>query len=457
MRDTKDIISDYVPSERQRLAHDSLKTEKLYGGAVGGGKTVWLCIEAICLSFQYPGNRGAMFRYHLSDFKTSTLTTLLQWLPEDSIEGHNKTEGLIRLTNGSEILYMGLEESSADKQKFGSLEVGWFAIDEACEVPREKYYFLLSRLQRWKLPDGSHPPPYAILASNPADCWLRDYFVDKTHPGRDFIKALPTDNPYLHKDYVPRLREIYPEDWVERFLEGSWDTGAENDVIIHPEWIRMAINRKLPEVNKPVIGCDVARFGDDEIVIAIGNGNTLLEQDVTKKRSTMETAGKVMALSKKNNAQYVAVDDVNIGGGVTDRLREMRLKGVIPINGGAKANREDRYANLKTEIWWHGRELFKEGKVSIINDSDLIRQLSSVKYIYRSNGKIMAEPKDDTKKRLGCSPDRADALLMMLWAAKFCKDGARDFRRVGKKSPLLNNKYVNDYGWSYTNEGGLYG
>jgi len=42
-------------------------------------------------------------------------------------------------------------------------------------------------------------------------------------------------------------------------------------------------------------------------------------------------------------------------------------------------------------------------------------QLCSLTYEFR-NGKILIESKEDLKKRIGCSPDRADALVIGLWA-----------------------------------------
>jgi hypothetical protein len=50
-------------------------------------------------------------------------------------------------------------------------------------------------------------------------------------------------------------------------------------------------------------------------------------------------------------------------------------------------------------------------------------------YRYRGTGKIIVEPKEDTKKRLGHSPDRADALLLMFHAAGMTSAPARDFSR----------------------------
>ena len=106
-----EITSNYEPTSRQQEAHDAPQRYKLYGGAVGGGKSRWLCEEVVDLCMQFPGNRAVIARYHLSDFKNSTLKTLfdevLVRFPEN-FYNHNKAENTIRFDNGSEIIYMGM-------------------------------------------------------------------------------------------------------------------------------------------------------------------------------------------------------------------------------------------------------------------------------------------------------------------------------------------------------------
>jgi len=440
------IVNNYIPTETQARAHSAGQRYKLFGGAMGGGKSRWLCEEVKELCMQYPGNRILMCRYHLSDFKNTTLKTLIECFPPALIISHNQADHIIKIIGGSEIMYLGLSEEE-NVSKIKSMELGAFAIDEASEVSREHFLLLQSRLRR-RLPTGKFPAYYGIMATNPEDCWLKDDFV-LNRGGSDyvFIPSLPRDNPYLPSDYEAQLRKSYPSDWIKRYLEGSWDELTGGDKVIPSDWVRMAVNREIIIEDKPLIASDIARFGDDEIVIYSGKGYCLIDQDITVKKSTMETVGRIIALKNKIKAKLIVVDDVSVGGGVTDRLRELKEK-VLAINGGTKAIQETKYSNLKTEMWWHARLLFKEGKVSILNDPILIRQLSSVKYMFRSNGKLMTEPKDETKSRLGQSPDRADALIMMLWGASKLHSASTDFRR----RPRLNvweKEETNPYGWSY--------
>jgi phage terminase large subunit len=439
-----DIVSSYLPTATQSVAHKAKNRYKLFGGAMGGGKTRWLCEEAKDLSMSYPGNRGVMCRWHLADFKNSTLKTLEECFPPEIIVSHNLAEHTITLINGSEIIYLGLSEAE-NVSKLKSMELGWFIIDEASEVPQDTFLLFQSRLRR-RLFDGKFPPFFGLLASNPADCWLKDIFVlGQGGPDYIFIPSLPRDNPFLPSNYEAKLRESYPEDWVQRFLEGSWDDLSSGDMVIPGEWIRRAVNREIEIEDKKVVSADIARFGDDEIVIDYLLGNSLMEQDISNKQSLMETVGRIINKRKVHKAAILVIDDAALGGGVTDRLREMEER-VMAINGGEKAINEEQFVNLKSETWWYTRELFEKGKVSIINDPILIRQLGAVKYHYRSNGKTVVEPKDEVKSRLGRSPDRADALVLGLWGAKHLLDSAKDFYR---KYDANVRPMENPYGWKY--------
>jgi hypothetical protein len=66
------------------------------------------------------------------------------------------------------------------------------------------------------------------------------------------------------------------------------------------------------------------------------------------------------------------------------------------------------------------RSLFKPSKnnhsdISIPNDPELKKQLEEIRYKYSSERKIKIEAKEEMKKRLGVSPDKADALGLAFW------------------------------------------
>jgi hypothetical protein len=138
----------------------------------------------------------------------------------------------------------------------------------------------------------------------------------------------------------------------------------------------------------------------------------------------MATAGQIVLTLREWGVQRVKVDSIGIGWTMYGLLRE-RLRGdgitVVPVNfgeGPTKPNKE-RFLNLRAEVWWTvGREYSLERAWDLgAVDDDTIAELTAPDYVIMdSRGKVKVEPKDDVRKRLGMSPDQADALLLAFWS-----------------------------------------
>ena len=72
-------------------------------------------------------------------------------------------------------------------------------------------------------------------------------------------------------------------------------------------------------------------------------------------------------------------------------------------------------------MYWEAGEYFGADGVSIPDDKVLVGQLSSMKYTY-STGRLLIQDKEEIKKDIGRSPDRADACVIGLWALKRSPD-----------------------------------
>ncbi len=138
----------------------------------------------------------------------------------------------------------------------------------------------------------------------------------------------------------------------------------------------------------------------------------------------MATAGQIVLTLREWGVQRVKVDSIGIGwtmyGLLRERLREDGVE-VVPVNfgEGPTAPNKDRFLNLRAEVWWTvGREysLNRMWDLGAVDD-DTIAELTAPDYaILDSKGKVKVEPKDDVRKRLGMSPDQADALLLAFWS-----------------------------------------
>lgn len=434
---------------RQSLAFNMLQEPDvsclLYGGAKGGGKSVlgcfWVFIQCCDLinrfnlsQRKYPITVGFMGRKRSVDFSDTTLETWKRFIPENTYKLRTSEKEII-VNERVKIAYGGFDSEEAIK-KFNSAEFGFYFIDQAEEVSQDDIALLRGTL-RLKI-DDSNLDYKGLLTANPAECWLKDSFMGKNQrKGYSFLSALPTDNPYLPPGYVDNLLEAFrhrPE-LIEAYVRGSWDVLSGANLVIKPQWVEGAIERTLSNyLGRVIISCDPARYGDDETVIyAIKEGEVIGEM-IYGQKSTMETAGNCIAMRNRYNADLIMVDSVGVGGGVVDRLMELNHP-VMEVNFAQKPSNEikqEKYYNLRAEVYWEAAEMLCDQKVSIPNDPALCSQLGHITYSDGVRGKIKIESKKEIKKRLeGSSPDRADALVMGLWGLQFVSSKQNDYSRMG--------------------------
>jgi phage terminase large subunit len=202
----------------------------------------------------------------------------------------------------------------------------------------------------------------------------------------------------------------------------------EADTLIPLDWIELAQCRELADGNHPtILGVDIARFGDDDTVIFPTRGRQALEPICIHGNDTMQVTGHIVRAIEDWNVREVYLDVIGIGSGVYDRLIELQRgenppikKGVSinAVNVGEKATAEDKFVNLRSEIWWAAREsLDPKGEIpmALRRNDDLMAELAAPKYTVESGGKIKVESKDDMKARLGRSPDLADAYCLAVF------------------------------------------
>ena len=454
---------DFKLSERQGLAYNAKEQFLLYGGAKGGGKSWFLCIWVYAKALATPFNKIFFCRRRSVDFTNTTLETWKKCIPASTYRIHEQKKKIF-LFNGTVIDYGGLDDPLLI-QSLNSAEYGNIAIDQAEEIDLDSFAMIRGTLRhKAKTPDGqTFVPDYQVrLSANPAQCWLKDYFIGNPREGFGFIKALPTDNPHLPPEYVKNLSEAFQHrpQLLAAYLHGSWDDLAGHDICIQPSAIDRAVDRMKPEgkIIKRIIVNDPARYGDDENVIYVmaqtHHCAFIEEEIILEHKSTMDTAGRLGALRRRTNAQVIAVDVIGIGSGIVDALFDLK-EPVLAVNSSSKPTVETqvkKYYNLRSQLWMQAGDEFDKGRVKLTDDYVLNGQLGSVRFKYTGNGKIQVEGKDDIKKRIGRSPDRADAFVMGLYALSWTQsfDEAKEVEsqdRVGQgvRTDLHEDILEDDY------------
>ncbi|MCI8414887.1 MAG: terminase B [Ruminiclostridium sp.] len=210
----------------------------------------------------------------------------------------------------------------------------------------------------------------------------------------------------------------------------------EDDVFIPIQLAEASVNRELEKPTAKIsLGVDVARFGDDETIIAQNAGGDVTLPVIRHGQNLMRTVGDIVQQYRRildENPNYygtipVIIDDTGLGGGVTDRLTEVRAEQrlsrmeIIPVNFGGKIPDKEAakwFGDITSYMWSIVRDRLSDGTLKLPDDSELIAQLSVRKYALNSSGKIVLESKKEMKKRGLFSPDRADAVALSCFLRK---------------------------------------
>ena len=266
-----DLSQRYDPTRNAKQVefHCAPETYKLFGGAMGGGKTAALINEGIQLNLDYPGNFGLLMRKTWPSFRDTVLPQLEKFLDTHLIANWNHSENLILMINGSRIRYGGIGDRSDDWEKFMSGEYGWIALDQAEQFTEKEFMMLATRL-RLNLPGIYY---YFLLSCNPNIGWIKERFIERNPRDHIFIPSLPTDNlANLPANYITKMKEILTPMLIKALLEGDWEAVGEPDNVYNYIAVQAAKKRKL-EAGLPVeIGGDIARSGEDETIIILREG-----------------------------------------------------------------------------------------------------------------------------------------------------------------------------------------
>jgi phage terminase large subunit len=398
-------LNGYVPTAKQREAHDAPERYVLFGGAMGGGKSAWLVNEALFHCLRYPGARVYLARYELSSFKKTTLLTLLNFLPTELVKKHNRSEESIRFQNGSEIYYGGLGDDLRKIEKLKSMELSAYGIDQ-CEEVSESFFFMLNSRLRLNVPGVRFK---AWLTANPSSSWVRARFIEKALEDHRFIPALPNENPYLPAGYEEELKKVLPEELLRAWVLGDWSVIADEHNVFDYNKVQEAMKRDAGRSSLVCYGVDVARFGGDETVIVKKAGNRITFEDVFVQRDLMETVAQIVRVVGSDRTVPIKIDSVGTGAGVYDRLKEQGYN-AIEVIGSASPKKKAQFRNKRAENYWKLREFLPD--LSLPQDEKLKAQMAAIRYRVLSDGLILIESKEELKRRGLASPDRLDAVAL---------------------------------------------
>lgn len=172
--------------------------------------------------------------------------------------------------------------------------------------------------------------------------------------------------------------------------------------------------------NLPLIGgLDVARFGPDSSVLAIRQGrDATREWPRLQGQSTVVLARWAFEQYMRFNLAAMVVDSGGVGGGVYDQLELMGINVyAVDFSNTPDNDSAEKYFNKRAEMYGRMRYWLTKGGCIPADGANaegkgLSAQLTAATYTYQADVKVQLESKKDIRRRLGISPDDADALAI---------------------------------------------
>lgn len=308
----------------------------------------------------------------------------------------------------------------------------WDAI-EGSFVGSKKYYFLA--ISTPGTPRGRF---YEIHARRPG---LEDWYPIQVTAEMAEAEGVP-GFVNLMKKRKAQWGEKHPFFRQQFHAEFAQD---EENALIPMDFVEAAIKRWHAKADVPTnemdlqtVGMDVGGEGASSTVLAkLYDENYISLLEEYKNPDTGANVGilkKALAPSyNKDTGKYTAeanVDVIGIGVGVVDGFKDEdgSRYTINPVNVSKPTKKRDStgqvgFTNLRSYLYWKLRERLdpaitdEEDLLCLPPDDDLVGELVSIKYQMTAAG-YKVEKKDQIKRRLGKSPDKADAISLLMFDDK---------------------------------------
>ena len=251
----------FVPKFYPLLLDYSHRWE-IYRGSAGSAKSYFITQKLIVRALSEKIRILVCRRYGSTLRNTcfslfKEILTKWQLLPYVKIR---ETDFNIRFPNGSEIIFMGLDEET----KLLSLnDIGAIFIEEVFEVPKYIVEQLNLRLR------GKTVNQQILMAFNPISKqhWLYDFCEVNPPANSIYTHSTYKDNPFLSKEYTDSLEELYTRNPQKArvFCDGEW--GVDADGLVFQNWkVQEFDNAEID--GQLMVGLDFGFVNDISAIVA---------------------------------------------------------------------------------------------------------------------------------------------------------------------------------------------
>lgn len=334
----------------------------------------------------------------------------------------NESELWVKFPNGARIRLFGADNPNSLRGYYFDGAV----VDEVAQMKRELWGEIL-------LPALSDREGWVLFIGTPKGLNLFSEL---------YFSAIANEAEWYHGLYTYQQTGALPDAEVEKMRkemtpnqfrqEMLCDFGASSDDNLIPqELAREAAGRKITgqqiEYAPRIMGVDVAWDGGDRCVVFKRQGLLAYPPVVKEGLPEKSFSSVVTGIAQVWQPDAIFVDITGgYGGEVLSRVRDSGFP-AIGIKFSESAYEDHKFLNLRAEMWFSMMNWLRDGG-AIPNDPGLLQELCAPTYDNNNAAnKLQLESKDKIKKRLGFSPDKADALALT-WAQPV----------MSKRDPMVN-------------------
>ena len=401
---------ELLPHQRRFL--QSEKTFTILCGGRSCGKTFcasWLVVQwllrgfdVLCTAQSYKTLERVLFKGVVEKIAELGIT------PEC-----NKTKMEIRL-NGHTAYFYSAEKSNIDNVR-GLTNIKALVMDEAALASKEFLDVAMATLRG----EGIGDPRIYMMSTPKGGKNFFSKIIRETPPEDiEIIYARSRDNTTLSEKFFRSLEATYSGTFARQELEGEILDSDTPDQLFPSTIIMQMMSRQsaYSEFDIPVIGVDMARYGDDSTPAYLRRGRNVIKLfSITKCDSFAVYESLRMAMLQYNLKKERTIFNFDGTGGFASGIVDLMKKSGYIVNElhfNSMTNVTSEYfANLRTMMYFNFSEASKRG-LSIPNDEKVEMQLSCLRYFIDGGGKRRLYPKEQMKEVLGYSPDDIDAIAL---------------------------------------------
>lgn len=441
----------------QTQALESKADILLYGGAAGGGKS-----DLLIGCAQQDHKRALIIRR-----ESTELDGIIARSKEilSGLGDYNKVEKEWALKGGQSLKLGGMKDAE-DWRAYAGRARDYLGFDEAAEFLKDQVFSLIAWLrstdegQRCRVILASNPPrggegEWVIEEFKP---WLDPLYPKPAAPGelrwairvngdtewvdgpgvyqrggedytamsRTFIPARLDDNPYLSGTNYRATLQNLPEPLRSQLLKGDFLAGRKDHEwqVIPSAWVDLANQRweRAPEKTRKMLALssDVAAGGDSTEIARLHEEAWFAPMVAVEPALCTEPLNIALEMIKlRRDGADLSLDMTGgWGSGVRSHLlntHKMECHGFVysEMSNAVAEESSLGFMNCRAELWWRFREALdpKNGHdVKLPPDARLKAELTAPRYKVKGT-KILIESKDEIKKRIGGSTDKADAVV----------------------------------------------